>query len=136
MPAIGLNSPIQQVGINDKGDMDVPDGRTDNVGWYKYGVLPGNTGSAVLAAHVYAAFSELHRVKAGDEIYVTAEDGSRLRYVVTHTKTHRLSDLTSDMLFNRNDGGKHLHVITCAGSYVRSLGTYDHRLVVYATLAH
>src|SRR4051812_49291612 len=51
IPSINLFSSVQGVGINKVGNMDVPSGHTANVGWYKYGVLPGNTGTAVLDAH-------------------------------------------------------------------------------------
>src|SRR3989338_10251998 len=37
IPSINIDSPVVGVGINEKGEMDVPDGSTDRVGWYKYG---------------------------------------------------------------------------------------------------
>jgi sortase (surface protein transpeptidase) len=130
-PAIGLDAPIEYVGINEKGEMDVPNGKTKNVGWYQYGTVPGEMGSAVLAAHVYAAFEKLHALPAGSEIFVTLRDGTTLRFVVEEKKIYALQDLSPEELFMRG-GGEWLNLITCAGTYRRSLGTYDHRLVVYA----
>src|SRR5438552_377745 len=40
IPSINLDSPIQSLGLNKLGEMDVPDGRTNNVGWYEYGTIP------------------------------------------------------------------------------------------------
>lgn len=54
IPSIGLTAPIQNVGINGKGEIDVPDGSTRNVGWYQYGAVPGDLGNAIMDAHVYA----------------------------------------------------------------------------------
>lgn len=134
IPAIGLNSAIVRVGTNSVGEMDVPSGSTNNIGWYSKGVVPGTSGSAVMGAHVYAGFSKLHKVRPGSEIYVQTESGGRLRFVVTDAKTYELSTMSADALFNRK-GGKFLHLITCAGELTADGSTYTHRRVVYATLA-
>lgn len=134
IPAIGLNSPIEYMGVIANGEMDVPSGTTNNVGWYKEGTVPGEQGSAVLAAHVFAAFSKLHQMKAGDSMYVQTKNGEQLRFVVREMKWYPLSELNPDMLFNRNNG-KRLTLITCAGNLTPDRSTYDHRLVVYAVLA-
>lgn len=82
IPSIKLNSAIKPVGINEKGEMDVPSGKTKDVGWYKHGTVPGKVWSAVLDAHVYAAFKNLHQVKPGSDIYVVMSDKKVLHYVV------------------------------------------------------
>lgn len=133
IPAIGLSNRIVPVGINSKGEMDVPSGNTKDIGWYAKGVIPGNTGSAVMDAHVYAAFSKLEEVKKGDLITVTLSDGTERTFKVTRTKTYALSALEPEELFNRQ-GGRYLHLITCAGELTPDGSTYTHRLVVYATL--
>ncbi len=134
IPSIDMTVPIVPVGLNKKGEMDVPSGNSNNVGWYKYGTVPGHTGSAVLDAHVFAAFEDLRHVPIGADIYVDTEGGERLHFVVQDSRVYKLSELTSQMLFGRNDA-KRLNLITCAGTFVKSIDTYDHRLVVYAVLA-
>ncbi|QQG37705.1 MAG: class F sortase [Candidatus Kaiserbacteria bacterium] len=131
IPSIKLDSPIENMGINAKGEMDVPDGATNNVGWYKDGTVPGFTGSSVFDAHVYAAFAKLRYVKVGDEIFVTTAGGKTLRFVVSDSRVYKLNELTSDMLFAQKDA-KRLNLITCAGKFVKAIDTYDKRLVVYA----
>ncbi len=127
--SIGLSTSVIPVGINKKGEMDVPDGSTMNVGWYRGGPKPGEVGSAVLDAHVFAAFKNLRYVKVGEEIVVETTEGTRLRFVVEDSRVYKLSELTPQMLFGQNDG-RRLHLITCAGTPVGD--TYSHRLVVYA----
>ncbi len=134
IPSIKFSNPIVNVGTNARGEMDVPSGTTQNVGWYAPGVVPGAPGSAVIGAHVFAAFKNLDRVKPGDEIYVTMDNGEKRRFVVTLAKTYLLSDMSADGLFNRA-GGRYLHLITCAGEPTADGSTYTHRRVVYATLA-
>jgi LPXTG-site transpeptidase (sortase) family protein len=133
VPSIGLDAPIEYMDVNAKGEMDVPDGSTKNVGWYEDGTIPGNTGSAVIAAHVYAIFSKLKHVIPGSDIYIVTKENTKLHFVVDETKTHDLGKLSSEFLFNRNDD-KRLNLITCAGTFIPSLDTYDQRFVVYAKL--
>lgn len=132
IPAIRLNNPVIPVGVNAKGEMDVPDGTTNNVGWYKGGTLPGAMGSAVLDAHVYAAFGRLDEVSVGDDIYVQTAEGE-LHFKVEETRVYKLADVPATRLFNRADD-RRLNLITCAGTLVADRSTYTHRLVVYATL--
>lgn len=134
IPSVGINNPIVRVGTNSAGEMDVPSGQTRNIGWYGKGVIPGETGSAVFAAHVFAAFGNLHKTNVGDEIFVQTESGGWHRFVVEDKKTMKLEDVSADALFNRK-GGRYLHLITCAGAPTSDGSTYTHRTIVYARLA-
>jgi len=134
IPSINLISPIQAVGITNGGAMAVPNGATNNVGWYEDGTIPGATGSAVIDAHVFAAFAKLKYLSPGSDIYVLAQDGSIRHFVVTRTKTYANADVPLNLLFNRSDG-QYLNLITCAGKLTPDHSTYDSRLVVYAELA-
>ena len=130
IPSVAIDSPIRPVGVNAKGEMDVPSGDTDNVGWYMYGAKPGEKGIAVIDAHVFAAFSDLDKVKPGADIYIRTDDSTRLHFRVSKVATYKLSQLTPSMLFKKGSA-KGLNLITCAGTYIPSAGTYDHRLIVY-----
>ncbi|HUO50090.1 MAG TPA: sortase [Candidatus Paceibacterota bacterium] len=134
IPAIGLDAPIVGVGVTAGGDMAVPNGKTNNVGWYKDGPVPGAVGAAVLDAHVFAAFSKLKNIKPGDDIYVITAGNQKLHFVVSAAKNFALSSLTSGMLFTQTNSHA-LNLITCAGSLTPDHSTYDHRLIVYSTLA-
>lgn len=133
IPAIGLGSPVIPMGLTKEGDLDVPDGATNNVGWYQKGVVPGQQGAAVLDAHVYAAFKNLDQLEAGQDIYVAMQDGTSLHFKVTGARVYKLSELSPQELFNKK-GGRYLHLITCAGALTPDRSTYTHRLVVYAEL--
>ncbi len=133
IPAIKLDAPVVGVGVNAKGEMDVPSGTTNQVGWYERGTMPGEVGSAVLDAHVYAAFKNLDQVERGDEVQVIRADGQTLHFKVTQTVRYPVASVPLDRLFNRTDG-RHLNLITCAGTWSERLGTYSERLVVYAEL--
>ena len=133
IPAALVDSPIQHVGINEKGEADVPSGSSNAVGWYKYGPLPGHKGSAVLDAHVFAAFARLKDVQPGDDIYIDMSDGSERHFRVSTTRVFPLVSLSPSQLF-RPTSRADLNLITCAGSLTADGSTYDHRLIVYSTL--
>lgn len=135
IPSIGLDSPIVDVGINKKGEIDVPSGKTNNVGWYKYGVIPGNRGTAILDAHVFAALKNLKEVQPGADIYIETEDGELFHFVVAKKQTYVLAGLTSATLFTGLSDNA-MNIITCAGSLTPDRSTYDHRLIVYTTLVN
>jgi LPXTG-site transpeptidase (sortase) family protein len=133
IPSIKLNDPVIPVGVNGKGEMDVPSGATRNVGWYSPGTVPGTPGSAVMDAHVFAAFANLKKVRVGDTIDVPMSDGAVLHFRVYETHTYMLADVPVQRLFNASDG-EYLNLITCAGKLTPDHSTYDHRLIVYAKL--
>ena len=135
IPSIGLDAPVDPVGLDASGNMAVPSGSTKDVGWYKGGALPGDVGSAVIDAHVFAGFAQLKYVSPGSDIYVVTEDGTKLHFVVSTTDTYALGALNPAELFGLNDA-RRLNLITCAGNLTPDHSTYDHRLVVYAVLAN
>lgn len=133
MPSIMLDTSIIEVGVTSSGEMDVPDGKTKNVGWYRHGTIPGDRGSAVMDAHVYAAFDNLRHVKIGDDIYVVNMRGEKLHFRVTDSRVYALDEIPLEHIFAKSDG-RYLNFITCARKFVSSLNTYSHRLVVYTEL--
>lgn len=133
IPSISLNSEIVPLGTDELGNMDVPSGKTDLVGWYKRGPQPGQVGTAVLDAHVFAAFTDLKKVQVGDDIFVTTESGEKLHFKVEKTKVYKLGELDPSVLFDQNDK-RRLNLITCAGTLTADHSTYTHRLVVFAVL--
>lgn len=135
VPSIDLNDPIVPVGVDSTGAMAVPSGNTNQVGWYDGGPQPGDVGSAVLDAHVFAAFSKLNDLKTGDSIYIEMSPRVTLHFVVTKTQLFPLSQITSQDLFVPTTD-RDLNLITCAGKLTPDHSTYDHRFVVYATLVN
>lgn len=140
IPKIGVNSHVQHLGITSSGLMAVPSNFTD-VGWYKYGPVPGKSGSSVIAGHqdnamgTPAVFFKLDRLDVGDRVYVTREDGKRLEFRVRKIETvpYNLRGAKLEEIFHGR-GGKYLNLITCAGDWLPSAKTNDLRLIVYTEL--
>lgn len=136
VPAVGLDVPLDAVGVAQDGQMVVPED-ADRAGWYRYGPAPGTgTGSAVIAGHVDdrsgpGAFLALTEAQEGDEIEVELADGTRTAYRVVSRVSVAKPELAVGDLFRRT-GPPTLHLVTCTGEWSRQTGSYTDNLVVTA----
>lgn len=132
IPAIGVDTRVESVGVTPEGNMDVPRDVQD-VGWYAPGVRPGRAGDAVFDGHLDwytgpAVFWKLDQVKPGDRVEIGMEDGRTLVFAVYRSAAHPFNQPPPD-LFGRA-GAPRLSLITCTGTWD---GTrYAKRLVVDA----
>jgi len=132
IPAIGVDAPVEPVGVTADGKMDVPR-EVDDVGWYSPGVRPGEPGDAVFDGHLDwytgpAVFAGLHRLRSGDVIEIDLAGGGTVSFHVYQTATYPADQPPPD-LFGR-DGTPRLTLITCAGRWDGH--AYSRRLVVDA----
>jgi hypothetical protein len=134
--ALDIDAPIGSYGVDDKGQMDVPDNITE-VGWYSHGPSPGESGSAVLAAHVdlrgpgRGLFYELGDLGVGELIGVEYQDGSMSEFEVVARSTYFKSELPLEAIFS-GSGDPILTLVTCGGGFSQSERSYDSNVVVYA----
>lgn len=137
IPALGIDAPIEDVGLLDSGQMDEPS-TMDGVAWYEGGYLPGEQGSSVLAGHVDsktgpAVFYQLEELTQGDEIIVTDEQGEEKIFVVQESKSYDRNEAPLQKIFGYSYRSQ-LNLITCTGEFNSKAGTHDERLVVYTVL--
>ena len=135
---IGVEASVESVGMNSKGEMDVP--KNDyNVAWYNLGYRPGEQGSAVMAGHFDtrsggpAVFYKLAQLQQGDEISVTYPNGQEYTFTVTESSRYPFNNFPLQRVFNTK-GQPTLNLITCDGVFDSSARNYSERLVVYAQL--
>jgi len=139
IPSLNINANVQYVGITAHGSMAVPNNFTD-VGWYKYGPVPGSNGSAVLAGHVDNAlalpgvFKHLQDIQPGADVYIEQKNGEQLHFIVDDVEAYDVTDVPTDKIFE-NTGTPRLNLVTCDGTWIQSQHQYDQRLVVYTHLA-
>lgn len=136
IPSIGVEASVQHLGMNEKGEMAVPD-EIDEVSWFEPGYQPGQKGRAVMAGHVDgvegpAVFWDLSDVQAGDSIQVSS-DHQQLTFEVYKMESIPLALADVAGVFGPADYPE-LVLITCSGTYNRDWGTREERLVVYAKL--
>ncbi len=140
VPSLHIDAPIEEVGRTADGSMEVPaQQQWDGVGWYKYGPVPGEKGSAVIDGHLDrpggspAVFWYLHELHAGDTVMVVTHDGKTLRFSVTMLQRYAPEQAPLANIFG-DQSGSYLNLITCAGQWIASEHQTTQRLVVYATL--
>lgn len=137
VPAIDVDSAVQDLGLDDDGAMEVPDGGFP-AGWYTGSPTPGSTGPAVLAGHVDFAgepgvFAQLHRLQAGDEILVDRADGTTAVFGVSRVQqVPKDAFPTEDVYGDLAYAG--LRLVTCGGTFDRAARSYRDNVVVYAEL--
>jgi sortase family protein len=138
IPRLHVRSRVLGVGIARTGQLQLPpDGRT--VVWYRYGAVPGEDGSAVLAAHVdynrrAGPFYRLRLLSPGDRVAVTLANGSTRRFVVAARRLYAKPALPANLVFRR-DGGPVLALITCGGRFDYKTRKYGDNVVIYAVPA-
>jgi sortase (surface protein transpeptidase) len=136
VPALNIDANVQHVGLTEKGNMANPKGFKD-VGWYKYGTVPGNLGSAVMAGHLDnglglpGVFKHLQDLQPGDDIYTVDSTGGRLHFKVSRIASFNYDEAPTGVFSNVDEA--YLNLITCGGAWIPGLKTYDKRIVVYST---
>jgi len=135
IPAIGVDSIVEYVGLTSQGEMGVPKG-PDVVAWYNRGPRPGEKGSSVVDGHFDwenggpAVFSNLYKLHKGDKLYIKDEKGATISFVVRESRSY---DPQADArgVFFSSDGEAHLNLITCEGAWNKIQKSYSNRLVVF-----
>ncbi|WP_240157323.1 class F sortase [Pseudonocardia broussonetiae] len=137
IPALGVDSAMMDLGLQDDGTMEVPpDGTT--AGWYALSPTPGEIGPAVLAAHVDwkgepGVFHRLRDTEPGDEVRVRRADGSTAVFTVDRVEQYAKDSFPSDAVYGDVDRAE-LRLITCGGEFDGGTGDYEDNIVVYARL--
>lgn len=135
---VKVDAHVIYVGLKKDGTMNAPSNVIDT-GWYKYGALPGNSGTAVIDGHLdglrgeAGVFSELGKLVPGDLIKVTENNGLVVSFVVRETKKYPQTEQPAEV-FN-STSGSHLNLITCTGSWNSKEHRFLERLVVFADKA-
>lgn len=138
IPAIGVESDLIGLDRGADGWIESP-ADYDAVGWYEKGVLPGEVGPAVIAAHVDsptgpAVFIDLPQLSAGDTVSVTRSDGSTADFVVTGLQTVEKDTFPTASIYAPVPTPE-LRLVTCAGAWDPATGHYVDNLVVTAVAA-
>jgi hypothetical protein len=137
--ALQLDAPVVPAGVAVDGRLELP-GDTHTVAWFVGGAVPGDSGSAVLAAHVdwggaKGVFFELADLPDGAEIRVDFADGSSLVFrSVGRPEARGKHELPVDELFRRG-GEASLTLVTCGGEFDPSVRAYADNTLVSASPA-
>lgn len=137
IPAIDVNVPVDVVGLDAAGQVEVPVDVTRS-GWYRFSAKPGSgEGSTVIVGHVdgvdqgAGAFYDLRSLNPGDTITVTRADDRRVTYEVVARERFDKDRVPLRELFSRS-GPERLTLITCGGPFDPASLEYTDNIVVTA----
>ena len=138
IPSLKVRSSIIQLGLQKNGQVEVPKD-TKTVGWFRYGVTPGQLGAAVLLAHVDsyvgpAVFFNLKKMKVGAFITVTLLNGQVAQFQVKKVATYFKRSFPSLLVYTAN-GKRELNLVTCGGVFDRKTRSYQSNVVVFSTFS-
>jgi len=129
--SLGLQARVIPVGLTQSNAIDVPAG--PQVGYWTGSAKPGTPGAVFLDGHVDGVFAKLSRLSV-DQTLQLSYGGSTFSYKVVHREVVQLAGIDMDRALSvYGNALEGLNIMTCAGTYIPSQGTYDQRLVVYAT---
>jgi len=135
IPSIDVDAPLTGLGLNADGSLEVPP--YELAGWYKGRPKPGDTGAAVIAAHVDsttgpAVFYRLSSLAPDDVVSVDYDDGTSVDFTVGSMQSFPKSEFPTEAVYGPTPGTE-LRLITCGGAFDRQSGSYQDNLVVWAT---
>ncbi|MFE5580021.1 class F sortase [Kitasatospora sp. NPDC056531] len=136
IPSLSVDAPVTDLGLNADGTVQVPSAdRADEVGWYRNGPTPGETGPAVLIGHLDtkhgpAVFQRLPELRPGELIRIRRADGGTVDF-----KVRTLLQAAKDHFPTENVYGDTpaptLRLITCGGR-IGSDGHWTDNIIVLA----
>ncbi|MEV7025462.1 class F sortase [Kitasatospora sp. NPDC093558] len=136
IPSAGVDAPVTGLGLNADGTVQVPPAdRAGEVGWYRNGPTPGETGPAVLVGHYDtvhgpAVFHGVPKLRPGDLIQVRRADGTTADFKVRSLLQAAKDRFPTDAVYGDTPAPA-LRLITCGGS-IGSDGHWTDNIIVLA----
>lgn len=139
IPSIGLRSShFVPLSIQQDGTISVP-GTAQDVGIYAAGPTPGQLGPSVLAAHVDTSsgvpgiFHELEKVRTGDVVRISRQDGSYLTFLVDKVQAYRKTQFPTELVYKGDFTKAEIRLVTCGGP-TDSHNEYRDNVIVFGHL--
>lgn len=141
IPAIGVHSALQHLGLTAAHTLEVPapGPRYDEAAWYKHSSTPGALGPAVILGHVDSpadgpsVFFDLGDLRRGDRVLVTRADGLVAVFRVDGVRAYPKDRFPTRLVYG-DTAHAALRLITCGGLFDRATGHYLDNVVVFASL--
>jgi len=141
IPAIGVQSPLLQLGLTAQGSLEVPAPGPDynKAAWYRNSPTPGSLGPSVIIGHVDSVadgpsvFFNLGGLRRHDMVQITRADGTVAVFAVDDVHRYLKTQFPTQLVYG-NTNHAALRLITCGGPFDRDSGSYLDNIVVMASL--
>jgi hypothetical protein len=143
IPAIGLQSQVNPIGLAGDGSIAVPQPgpRLDEAAWFEKSPTPGQPGPSIIEGHVDSdsgpsVFYELGKVRPGQRILVDRADGRRVTFTVDAVRNYLKSSFPTRVVYGAEDlSTPALRLITCS-KFDPTTRHHVGNAVVFAHLTH
>ncbi|MFD7291725.1 class F sortase [Streptomyces sp. NPDC059897] len=138
IPAIRVDAPVSEVGLDADGWIDAPPPKEANLaGWFTGAAAPGERGTAVVVGHVDnargpAVFYGLGSLREGHHVEIRRRDGRTAVFRVYGVEVFAKSRFPGRKVY-RSHGTPELRLITCGGRFSKR-GGYEGNVVAFARL--
>lgn len=134
IPAIGVDTPTIDLDLTAQ-EAEVPES-FHVAGWYRQTRTPGTIGPAVIVGHVGSrdgpgVFAQLDRLRPGDAIHVTDDEGATRSFVVDRGALVDKHDRPPEV-FGWVGDRPELRLITCGGDFDPGTGHHVSNYVIWA----
>lgn len=139
IPALELHASVHTVGLTADGEIEVPAmERHHEAGWFNRSPTPGELGPSIIVGHVDSrsgpsVFHGLKKLRRGDTIEITRQDGSEAVFVVDSVERFNKRALPNDRVYG-DYSSPNLRLITCGGQWVGGNTGYADNVIVFASL--
>ncbi|MCX5198653.1 class F sortase [Streptomyces sp. NBC_00249] len=140
IPGIGVDAPLDAVGLDSHGVMREPDfAKPKDAAWYQEGPTPGEAGAAAIVGHMdtpqvpEAVFFRLKTLREGQEVDVHRTDGTTAVFTVDGVDTFKKDAFPTNKVYGDTHGKAELRLITCGGALTPDRH-WDADVVVFAHL--
>ncbi len=141
IPAIGVSSGLQDLGLAPTGAIAVPQPgpQYNEAAWYDGSPTPGELGPSIIEGHIDSAatgpsvFFRLGALVPGDAIDVVLADDVVAVFTVTGVRQYPKAAFPIGVVYG-NTNFAALHLITCGGAFDSETGHYLANTVVFAAL--
>lgn len=136
IPAIDVDARVIDLGLTPERELEVPED-ISVTGWYTGRSVPGEVGPSVVVGHVDSAvegkgvFYSLRDLVAGDNIEVERSDGTVATFRVTEVATVSKDEFPTELVYGSTEQPT-LRLITCGGTFDRTVRSYEHNVIVFA----
>jgi sortase (surface protein transpeptidase) len=138
IPSISVDSGLESLGRDATGAIEAPRD-FGSAGWYRDGVVPGDTGPAVIAGHIDSAvgpavFYSLSSLTPGARVDVELSDSTVVSFMVDSVIQAPKNAFPTAAVYGPTPDAQ-LRLVTCGGAFDDASGHYVDNVVVFATLA-
>lgn len=135
---LGVDAFIQKAGVDQNKAVAVPN-NVHLASWFADSAKPGQSGLSIVDGHVTGrtaegVFKNLTKLVKDDTFEIEQGNGTVRKYKVVEKVELKESESAAYLFSQKPEIKSQLNLITCGGNFDKSVGKYENRVIVAASL--